>query len=113
MPSLAASELESPIIAFPNARVGIPHLGIRDGKDAPPPRDSLEHAAAAILEVDLGADNKLLNGAGDQDLIGRCKVGNARANMDRQARHIVAADLDLTDVEPGSNRQVELASTDR
>ena len=92
---------------------GVLGLGVRDGKEAPPPRDSLEHTAAAILEVDLGADDELLHGTGDQDLIGRCQVGNARANMDRQTHHIVAADLDLTRVEPGSNRQVELANTGR
>ena len=88
-------------------------LAVHDGEEAPPSRNSLEHPAAAILELDPGADDELHHGAGDKDFIGSRKIGNSCADMYRKPRHIVVADLDLARVEASANWQVELPSTDR
>ena len=58
--------------------------------------DALQHVLAAILELDAGANDKILDCPGDQDLAWRCQRTYPSGNVDGQTPQIVASHLTLT-----------------
>jgi hypothetical protein len=65
----------------------------------------------AVLELELRPDHQVDYRPGYQDLSGGRQTLYALSEVDGDARYIVAAALDLSDVEPNTDVQTEL--TDR
>ena len=64
---------------------------------------------AAVVEREAGADDEVLDRARDEDLAGAGERCDACGDVDREAGDVVALDLDLSDVEAGTDLQSELA----
>jgi hypothetical protein len=66
-------------------------------------RAPLQRVGAARLEVDLGADDEVLDRAGDEHLAGVREGADPRADIDRDPGYVVAADLALAGVQAGAH----------
>src|ERR1700676_74779 len=63
--------------------------------------------AAAVFEVDARAHDEILDGARDDDLSRLGKRGNASADVDGDAAHVLADQLALTGVYSGAQNETE------
>jgi hypothetical protein len=63
---------------------------------------------SAIVEVEAGSDNQILDRARDKDLAGSGLRSDPGCDVDREAGDVIGEDFDLTDVEPGADLQPEL-----
>src|SRR5512132_2510323 len=83
--------------------------GALHGEQLPPVRNALERVHAAVREADPRAKHQYLHGAGDQDLACLRESGDARADMDREARHRRAPALHLSGMQAGPDLDADLA----
>ena len=79
-----------------------------NGEEVPLAGDALELVLAAIVELEAGADDEVLDRARDEDLAGAGERRDPCADVDREAGDVVRLDLDLADVEPGPDLEPEL-----
>jgi hypothetical protein len=54
--------------------------------------------AATVVQDDLGAGDQVMDGPGHDDLAGAGGSHDPRGDVDGDAAHVIAAQLDLTDV---------------
>ena len=74
------------------------HLAV-DGVELPQSGNALEFVAAAIGEAQLRAGNQVLHGARYEYFVGTRSSAHSGAEMDGEARHLVAEQLTLARVE--------------
>ena len=79
-----------------------------DGIQPPLAGYALENMAAAIVERKARADDQVLHGARHEDLAGCRERGHPRPEVDSQPGNVVRQDLDLSDVDPGSDLEPQL-----
>jgi hypothetical protein len=70
---------------------------------------ALEGVGSAVLKRDTRADHQVLNGAGHQDLARGGGGHDPGGDVDRDPAHVVAAQIHLAGVEPGSRISIPLA----
>ena len=79
-------------------------------REQPPlARYSGERLAPAVLEADVRADDKVAHGPGHEHLGGLGQVGDAGADVDRDAGEVIAGELALAGVQPGADVELERA----
>ena len=74
----------------------------------PRARDALEVVCPAILEVEAGPDDEVLDRARDEDLAGPGQGRDPCRDVDREPGDVVRDDLDLADVEAGPDLESEI-----
>jgi hypothetical protein len=75
----------------------------------PPIREPLQIAFAAVLEFQIGSGDQVLHGGGDQHLGRPCHAADPGADADGDPADLAVDRLDLADVHPGANLEVERA----
>ena len=77
--------------------------------------ETLEHLRAAVLELDLGRARKCACELGYEDLVSAGRRHDAGGLVHCDAAHVIADELDLAHVHPGSNVEIGCvgASPDR
>ena len=73
----------------------------------PRPGHPLQLLLRPILESDLGSGKQVFNGARHQHLAPTCKAGDPRRYVHGEADEIVAANLDLADMDSGTNLKAD------
>src|SRR5262249_12713475 len=76
-----------------------------DRVEPPDPRHALEFVFASVLELDARADQDAAHRLAHEHLTGRSQVGDPPDDADGPADAVVAADLDLGGVAPGTQLQ--------
>ena len=82
---------------------------VDDRVELPLAGHALELVDAAVVEVDAGAGDEILDGARDEHLARPGLRGDARADVDGDAGDLVVAELALARVQPGADVEAELA----
>ena len=78
-----------------------------DGVDRPFVRHAFQGVRAAGGRVHERSGKRVTDGLTDQDLTRRRERGDARPDVDREARVVVALVLDLTKVDPAAHLQAD------
>ena len=78
-----------------------------DCVELPRSGDAFELVLSSVLEVDIGACDKVLDGRGDDHLPGTGERRHPRSDVDCDAGNVVAAEFDLPSVEPGPHVDAE------
>src|SRR6476661_6435668 len=77
------------------------------GEQRPAAGDVAQVVRPAILEADPRADDRAVDGPGDEQLAGLGQLRDARGDVDRHAADVVAEHLALARVQPDPDRQPE------
>jgi hypothetical protein len=80
----------------------------RDREQPPLAGDALELGDAAVLEVQVRAGDEILDRGGDEHLAGPGERGDASTDVDGEPGDLVACELALAGVQPGSHLEAEL-----
>ncbi len=69
--------------------------------------NALENMCTEILERDAGAGHKILDCAGDDNVVGTPETCDPRGDVHRDASYVVVRDFDFAGVNAGANRYFE------
>src|SRR5215218_3613679 len=100
------------VLAFPRRGRGnvVPPPGSSArGEQLPGVAQALEGVGAAVLQGDAGAGDQVPDGPRDQHLAGAGGGHDAGPDVDGDAADVVAAQVELADVDPGPDVQPDLA----